>query len=299
VFTGLRFAPAPRTGVPNYIDPMVVNEPQHDVGMKVLLNGAVLPANRSTEQDLNDALDNIFNHPNVGPFIGKQLIQHLVTSNPSPQYVRRVARVFDSSHGVRGSLRDVVQAILMAPEARKHDEPSFGRLRHPAQFIASILRAFDARSADRTGESDGYLNPQSVAMGMDVFRPPSVFSYFSPAAGLPGGGGLRGPEFGVLSTATALARLNFVNTMVFSRINVSANAPNGTSIDLSQLQPLAVRPVDLVAELDQLLLHGSMSAPMRDSIVGAVTAVPSGDSLRRVRVAAYLVLTSSQYQVQR
>lgn len=299
VFTGLRFAPAPRPGVPNYIDPMVVNEPQHDVGVKVLLNGAVLPGNRSTEQDLNDALDNIFNHPNVGPFIGKQLIQHLVTSNPSPQYVRRVARAFDSSHGIRGSLRDVVHAILTAPEARRHDEPSFGRLRHPAQFIANVLRAFDARSADRSVESDGYLNPQSTAMGMDVFRPPSVFSYFSPFTGLPGGGGLRGPEFGVFSTSTALARLNFVNTMVFSRINVSANAPNGTSLGLSRLQPLASTPADLVTELDRILLHETMSPEMRDSIVGAVNAVAPSDSLRRVRTAVYLVLTSSQYQVQR
>jgi hypothetical protein len=278
---------------------MVVNEAQHDVGTKVLLNGTVLPANRSTEQDLNDAIDNIVNHPNVGPFIAKQLIQHLVTSNPSRQYVRRVARAFDNSHGVRGSLRDVVLAILTAPEARKDTDPSFGRLRHPAQFIANVLRAFDARSADRSAESDGYLNPQSTAMGMDVFRPPSVFSYFSPSAGLPGGGGLRGPEFGILSTSTALARLNFVNTMVFSRINVSANAPNGTSIDLSRLQPLAGTPADLAAELDRLLLHDTMSVEMRDSIVGAVSAVPPGDALRRVRAAVYLVLTSSQYQVQR
>src|SRR4029453_13208399 len=86
VFTGLRLAEAPRAGVPNYIDPMVVNEPQHDTDMKVLLNGAVLPRNRTTLQDLNDAIDNIVNHPNVGPFIAKQLIQHLVTSNPDPEY---------------------------------------------------------------------------------------------------------------------------------------------------------------------------------------------------------------------
>jgi hypothetical protein len=197
-------------------------------------------------------------------------------------------------------LREVVYAILMAPEARERTTAaSFGRLRHPAQFIANVLRAFDARSADGSGQSDGYLNPQSTAMGMDVFRPPSVFSYFSPSTGLPGGGGLRAPEFGVLSTSTALARQNFVNTMVFSRINVSANAPNGTSINLSRLQPLASSPADLVAELDRLLLHDSMSPEMRDSIIGAVNAVAASDSLRRVRTAVYLVLTSSQSQVQR
>jgi uncharacterized protein (DUF1800 family) len=301
VFTGLRFAPAPRTGVPNYIDPMVVNEPQHDTDMKVLLNGAVLARNRNTTQDLNDAIDNIVNHPNVGPFIAKQLIQHLVTSNPDPDYVTRVAAVFDGSSGGRGHLRDVVRAILMDPSARQRrdGDPSFGRLRHPAQFIVNVLRAFNARSADGSGESDGYLNPQSTAMGMDVFRPPSVFSYFSPSGGVPGGGGLRGPEFGLFSTSTALARLNFVNTMVYSRINVSTNAPNGTSIDLSPLQPLATNADSLIEELNQRLLHGTMTSQMRGSIVGAVNAVPASDSLRRVRTAVYLILTSSQYQVQR
>ena len=296
IFTGWRFAPAPRSGVPNYIDPMVVNEPQHDTGIKVLLDGAVVP-NYGTKGDLDAALNNIVDHPNLGPFIAKQLIQHLVTSNPSPDFVSKVAGVLASTR----SLRQTIMTILMSHEARDRNDAdaTFGRLRHPAQFIVNVLRAFNARSADRSGDSDGYVNPQSTAMGMDVFRPPSVFSYFSPSGGVPGGGGLRGPEFGLLSTSTALARANFVNTMVYSRINVSANAPNGTSIDLSPLQPLAARPVDLVAELGLRLLHDAMSAEMRDSIVAAVNAVPATDSLRRVRTAAYLVLTSSQYQVQR
>ena len=138
----------------------------------------------------------------------------------------------------------VVRAILLDPEARgdRKTDPTYGRLRHPAQFIANVLRAFDARSADGTAQSDGYLNPQSAAMGMDVFRPPSVFSYFSPCNGVPGSGGVRGPEFGLLSTSTALRRANFVNTMVFSRIAVGTNAPSGTSLDFSPLQALAGRP---------------------------------------------------------
>lgn len=299
VFTGLRFDQAPRTGVPNYVDPMVANEPQHDTDQKVLLSGVILPAGQDTTRDLNAAIDNIASHPNVAPFIAKQLIQHLVTSNPSPDYVRRVADEFDGPIWRRRNLRSVVRRILLDPEARNRtSDPAFGRLRHPVQFITSVLRAFNARSADGSAESDGVLYPQSAAMGMDLFRPPSVFSYFSPFGGLPSGNGLRGPEFGLLSTSTALARLNFVNTMVYSRIPAGANGP-GTSIDLSPLQPLADAPADLVHELDTRLLHGSMSAPMRDSITGAVNAVPASDPLRRVRTAVYLVLTSSQYQVQR
>jgi uncharacterized protein (DUF1800 family) len=287
VFTGWQRAAAPATGVPNYIDPMVVNQAQHDVGVKTLLNGTVLPANQSAAQDLHDAIDNIVNDPNVGPFISKQLIQHLVTSNPSPGYVARVT--------------SVVKAILLDPEARGdlESDPNYGHLKHPALLITNLLRAFHARSADGTGLSDGYLNPQAVNMGMDVFRPPSVFSYFSPSSGVPGANGVRGPEFGLLSTSTALRRINFVNTMVFSRIAVSANAPTGTSLDLSELQSLAATPDQLVQHLNLQLLHGTMSQEMRDTIVRAVTAVAATNPLKRARTALYLVASSSQYQVEK
>jgi hypothetical protein len=266
-----------------------------------LLNGVTLPAGQGTAKDLNDAIDNIFNDPNIGPFISKQLIQHLVTSNPSPAYVARVATVFNGGTTPRGDLKAVVRTILLDPEARGDlkTDSNYGRLRHPAQFIPNILRAFHARSADGMTTSDGYLNPQSVNMGMDVFRPPSVFSYFSPATVVPGSAGVRGPEFGIFSTSTALRRLNFVNTMVFSRINVSTNAPSGTSLDFTPLLTRASAPRDLVDALDDLLLHGSMTDAMRLSIEQAVSAVAPTNALKRVRTAVYLVLTSSQYQVER
>jgi len=302
VFTGWRLANAPAPGVPNYIDPMVANEAQHDIGAKTLLNGAVLPARQTAAMDLDDAIDNIFYDSNVGPFISKQLIQHLVTSNPSPAYVARVASVFNGSQtGVRGDLKAVVQAILLDPEARGDvkSDPAYGHLRHPALFISNILRAFSARSADGNGASDGYLNPQSVLMGMDVFRPPSVFSYFSPGTVVPGTAGVRGPEFGIFSTSTSLRRVNFVYSIVFTGIAVGANAPNGTSLDLAALQALAPNPAQLVDSLNVLMMHGSMSAPMRDSIIAAVSAVPATNTLKRARTGLYLVATSSQYQVER
>ena len=302
VFTGWVRAAPPQQGVLNYIDPMVVNANNHDVRPKTLLDGATLPANQSTVKDTNDALDNIFNHPNVGPFISRQLIQHLVTSNPTPEYVGRVARVFNGEGaGARGDLREVVRAILLDPEARGDINPGsgYGHLRHPALFITSILRAFNASSADGTTTSDGVLNPNSAAMGMNVFVPPSVFSYFSPTTGVPGGRGLRGPEFGLLSTSTALARANFVNTIVFSRVNVSANAPSGTALDFSAWLPQTTDPPTLVEGLNVLLLHGSMPAEMRRSIIDAVGSVASTNALKRARTAIYLVVSSSQYQVER
>lgn len=302
VFTGWRLATAPASGVPNYIDNMVANQAQHDTDAKALLNGVVLPAGQTALQDLNGAIDNIFNHPNVGPFISKQLIQHLVTSNPSPAYVERMTSVFnDNGSGQRGDLRALVRAIVLDDEGRGEvkTDPNYGRLRNPAQFVLNILRAFSARGASGTGQSDGYLNPRISPMGMDLFRPQSVFSYFSPGTVIPGTNGVRGPEFGILSTSTALQRANFVNTIVFSTIPVSANAPTGTSIDLSPLQALAGSPAQLVEYLNQLLMHGAMPETMRQSIVQAVSAVSATNTLKRARTALYLVATSSQYQVER
>jgi uncharacterized protein (DUF1800 family) len=300
VFTGWNFARAPVTGTPNYIDSMVATQSRHDVGAKTLLRGVRLPANQSAAKDLADGIDNIFNDPNVGPFICKQLIQHLVTSNPSPAYVRRVVQVFDNNGaGVRGDLKAVVRAILLDEATRERsDKPDAGRLRHPAQLITGVLRAFNARSANGADESDGYLNPQSVSMGMDVFNPPSVFSYFSPFGAVPRTA-LRGPEFALLNTSTAVRRANFINTIVFSRIATGTNAPNGTSLDFSAIQPLAADPWTLVDVLDDLLTHGTMSPDMRATVMTAVAAVPASNSLKRARTAVYLITTSSQYQVVR
>ena len=301
VFTGWRFATAPATGVPNYIEPMVAVQTNHDTAVKTLLNGRVLAAGQTAAKDLSDALDNIFEDENIGPFISKQLIQHLVTSNPSPAYVARVASVFNGASGARGDLKAVVRAILLDPDARGDQkiDASYGRLKHPAQYITNVLRAFNAKSADLATLSDGYLNPQAVNMGMDLFRPPSVFSYFSPSGTVPGGGGVRGPEFGLMTTSTALRRANFINTMAFGRIAVGTNAPAGTSLDLAPLQALAGNPGQLVDSLNALLLHGSMSSEMRASIVTAVTAVAASNPLKRARTALYLVASSSQYQVER
>jgi hypothetical protein len=297
VFTGWGFAPAPVTGTPNYIDRMVVTANRHDTGSKRLLKGVTLPAGQSAYKDLEDALDNIAWDSNVGPFISRQLIQHLVTSNPTPSYVGRVAKVFaDNGQGENGDLRAVMKAIFLDPEARNTSKPPAPE--NPVLLITNLLRAFNAASADGTTVSDGYLNPQAVTMGMDVFRPPSVFSYFSPFGAIPGSN-LRGPEFGLLNTSTALARANFVNTMVFSRINVSASAPKGTSLNFSALQSLAGNPGALVDSLNTLMLAGSMSREMRNTIVTAVTAVASSNPLKRARTAVYLVATSPQYQAAR
>ena len=309
VFTGWGRAPVKTTviggisyNVANYVDPLVVtNENNHDTNQKVLLNGTVQPAGLNATQDLNAALDNIFNHPNVGPFIGRQLIQHLVTSNPSGAYVERVARVFNNNcnglypdnpcTGARGDLRAVVRAILLDPEARGDlkTDPAYGRLREPVQFITNILRITNAAS-------DGYLNPNSAAIDQDVFRSPTVFNYYSAEYVIPGTN-LTAPQFGILTTSTAIRRENFVNTILYNGIAPNVNAPTGTQVSLSSLQALASNPASLVNELDRLMMHGTMSQGMKTSVGNAVASVT--DPLARTRMAVYLVATSSQYQIAR
>jgi uncharacterized protein (DUF1800 family) len=317
VFTGWILAPA-LTGpssfggtVPNYRDPMRVRldsqgrEDYHDKGSKKMLAGLQLPAGQSQAVELGAAIDNIAFHPNVAPFIGKQLIQHLVTSNPTPAYVARISAVFASSANSPTQLFDVVRAILLDPEARGDlidaaAQPNYGKLREPVQFITNLLRAFSATS-------DGILNSLNIGgssigsadMSQDVFNAPSVFSFYPPTARVPGENAL-GPQFALFSSLTSLRRANFVNRIVFSTIPAAApNRPTGTSIDLSFWDPLASNPDRLIDALDRLLLHGAMSAEMRNSVKIAVESVPPTNPRLRVRTAVYLIASSSQYQVQR
>jgi hypothetical protein len=149
--------------------------------------------------------------------------------------------------------------------------------------------------------SDGYLNPTVSPLGQDVFRPATVFSYY-PAFYQAPGTTIVGPEFGIFDSTTALRRANFVNTMVFSKIQAtvaSGNAPNGTSIDLSVLTAMAGYPSMLVQELNRLLMHDAMSSQMQTEILNTITAIPSSSLLLRAQTAVYLVASSSQYQVER
>lgn len=300
-FTGWTYPLAPgataRNNNPAYfLGQMYVVPQNHANTAKELLDGFTIPATRevttqSANQELNQAIDNIFNHPNVGPFISRLLIEHLVTSNPSPAYVGRVAAAFNNNgQNVRGDMKAVITAILFDPEARGDlkTDPNYGHLREPVLYVTNILRAFNATS-------DGDLNPQTNPMGQNLFYSPSVFNYYSPDYKLPGKN-VYGPEFNIQTTAASITRANFINTVTYSRINT---ATGGTSIDLTGLQALANDPAKLVAALDALMMHNSMSQTMRAVIVGAVSNIPAANTLQRAQAALYLVATSSQYQVER
>ena len=337
VFTGWNFNPTLLgTGITNWRDPMVPRGgTNHDFNSKTLLNGTVLAAcsNQSgapnvacAQADLTAALDNIFNHPNVGPFLGKQLIQHLVTSNPSPAYVARVARVFNNDcdslyplagcTNARGNLKAVVQAILLDPEARGDvkTDPNYGKLREPAQYVANILRALNVKSFDKSSTSDGVLNNRGGSsvdltgtLDQPIFLPPTVFSYYQPEYEVPGTK-ILGPAFGILSTSTTLRRANVANRVIYTGVpvvttpSVSPDRPRGTSVDLSNLESFAADPNAMLDYLNALMLHGTMSSQVRSSIVAAINAIGTGETnaaRKRAQMAAYLVATSSQYDIQR
>jgi uncharacterized protein (DUF1800 family) len=342
VFTGWNLAPAVSSGVPNYIDPMRLNgaatenPTNHDFTSKNLLRGFVQPARTSSVAnaylDLNEALDNIYSHPSLAPFICKQLIQQLVTSNPSPAYVARVADVFNRNKTASNQMYLVVKAILLDPEARGDRKlaTNYGHLKEPVLYINNLMRMWNPLSDNLTQGSDGYLNPKVVTMGQDVFRPPSVFSYFSPSKVAVGGNPpVIGPEFQIQTTSTVLARANFINTAVTPNstrtIDVvqahgttpSGTDPNtglplvptgplGTGLDFTDLLPYTTDDLVpyLVSILNQYMMHSTMTAEMQADITTAVKAVavsnpPTANQQRkRVHTALYLVATSSQYQVQ-
>ena len=319
------------TAVTNYLDPMVPfsNVNRYDIAQKTLLtdinhlNPVVVPAcpnctgntaavNLANTQayavtELNTAIDNLFNHPNTGPYLCTQLIHQLVTSNPSPAYVGRCSAAFaNNGSGVRGDLKAVITAILLDPEARGDvkTDPSYGHLREPVLLITNLLRTFSATS-------DGVLasTPFSYTndLGQNLFNPPTVFSYYPADYGLPGTN-LFGPEFGLLDTSTTYKRANFVNTLFLANggngIPISApNRPSGTQVNYSTYQAMAGNPQNLVDALNTRMMHGTMSQAMNANIVATVTAITNANATtqaqQRTQTAIYLVATSAQYQVER
>jgi len=271
-----------------YGGPMIPFDNHHDTGQKLLLNGVVLGSGGTTQSDLTAALQNIFTHPNVGPFISKQLIQHLVTSNPSPAYVSRVTAVFnDNGSGVRGDMKAVVNAILMDSEARRGDDPtqvqsSDGHLKEPVLFMMNLLRATNATS-------DG-ANLQNYASDMkeEPFESPTVFNFYPPDNGIPGTI-LLGPEFRIFNSTTAISRINFVNDLVYGSVSST------TKTDISAYVALASNPPELVDSLSNVLTHGPLSDGARNTIITTVTNLT--DNTKRARTALYLIGSSSQFQV--
>jgi uncharacterized protein (DUF1800 family) len=326
VFTGWASQPTDHTGDQafqfdqDYVHQMVAYENHHDPDAKTILGGTQVPAGGTAAADLKIALDAIFNHPNVGPFLSRQLIQRLVTSNPSPAYVQRVATIFNNNgQGVRGDLLAVARAILTDPEAVASGGNNYGKLREPIVRMAHLWRAFNA--TDQNGALNEFLivNQSSEIFSQSPLMAPSVFNFFVPdyvRAGPLATAGLVAPEFQITNenssilTANRLERqayqfVDSTGTIYFSPSGFSeVSSLNSSSVLLrtNQWEPLADDPAALIDRLSLVLMQGQMPAAMRTTLINYVAAIPTstaGYRGYRAIEAASLIINSPQYSVQR
>lgn len=285
----------------NWNTPMVAHADYHQSGPKLLLNGVTIPGG-SAEADLDAAIDSAFNHPNTGPFVCRQLIQRLVTSNPSPAYIGRVAAVFaNNGAGVRGDLRAVVRAILLDAEAR---DPSlgaagrFGKQREPVLRFANLLRAMNVSNAggrNAVHELDG----SESSLGQSPLLAPSVFNFFSPnyrPAGAIATAGLVAPEFQITTETTVVGGLNFL-------VGVVQGGGHGwgdgrLAFDWTTWEAAAATPATLVDRLDAVFFHLQMSATTRTRLLTLIGAIPASQAQRRVKSALILSLLSPDHVIQ-
>lgn len=278
----------------------------HDNQARSLLSGVSLPAGHTSGQALEAVLDSLMQHPNMAPFISKQLIQHLVTSNPSPAYVQRVSAAFTSGRfqtfgqGRSGDLTATVAAILLDNEARNGSPGNtHGKLREPVQMFTGVLRALNGQT-----DGDALAWWWGDMMRQHVFRPPSVFNFYPPDYPVPRTS-LVGPAFGIHNANTGLQRLNFVNYLVFWNGSApSSGVPNavGTRVNLTAFEADAADPAKLVDRMAMLALGAPLAPSTRQQVINAVSAYNTQTDRNnyiknRVKTAAYLVFASPQYHV--
>ena len=332
IFTGLSWGdgdqfPMYQMGLESLTIPLKMYNDYHEEGPKTLLNGTVIPQRAQADgvADIEDALDNLFQHPNIGPFIGRLLIQRLVTSNPSPGYIERVARAFngESQYGsTRGDMKAVIKAILLDEEARdcaSQSDDSFGRLREPFNRYLHIARAFNV-----SNPNGHYRNAQQNIMqffGQKPFTSPSVFNFFQSdyqPIGPIEEAGLVAPEFQITNSQTISGYMNALNRWLFydqivddwgRGFEEEYDPDNNTRLNFStELQLTDDDQLHaLIDRLDLILTHGSLSARSKETIHRALNEVIlEGDefvlNLRRetrVKLAVFLIMASPEYLVNR
>ncbi|XOV86171.1 MAG: DUF1800 family protein [Pseudomonadota bacterium] len=299
VFTGWTYGGSPRFRSPrrNFTRPMQAFADFHDTNPKRLLGGLVLPAGQTPEQDLAMALDNIFEHPNVAPFVSRQLIQKLVSANPSRAYVERVARVFnDDGNGIRGNLGAVVRAILLDEEARSPGQgETGGKLTEPLLRLTALWRAFDARSEEGTY----YFPSPEDAFSQAPLRAPSVFNFFSPDFAPSGEiklASLVSPEMQITNETTSSSVNNYLAFAIFLRNSRSANLrPRDIYLSLEDDVAFASNPSVLVQRIADKLLGGTISDELRAETEALVALWQGPDG--RVMEAIHSIASSPEFAV--
>jgi len=296
---------------PAFIGRMVPVEEFHDTGSKTLLNNAVVPAGLSTEQDMQRALDNIFQHQNVGPFISKLLIQRLTTSNPSPEYVGRVASTFNNNgNGVRGDLGSVIRAILLDNEAQQGTaaNPDFGKIREPNIKLAHYWRALKANPGPLANgihnTADFTLDRLDEMGGQAVMRSKSVFNFYKPENQLRPGQELLSPEMQNMSEAFIASTHTNYHHLIYrfhNRANLGDDNPRVTITDFEPLAALATNPDDLLDWYNLVLFAGGMPDSMRATLREYMSTLPTNNNGRfaAVQDTMFMVMVSPAFNIQR
>jgi uncharacterized protein (DUF1800 family) len=306
VYTGWTYAGAPSFGQArptpaNQVVPMQLYPSFHDTGPKLVLGGITIPAGQSGAQDLDAALDSIFTHPNVGPFIAQRLIQRLVASNPSPAYVSRVAQRFnDNGRGVRGDLAAVVTAILLDPEARGASTVSTGKLKEPLLRLTQLWRAYNGHAAN--GSYAAFANP-SPFLGQGPLQAASVFNFFGPDYAPPGeirSLGLVAPEIEIATEYQNTQLTNRLRTYAFRNSRTAGLNPEDIVIDIDAEVAVANDANALATLVTDKLLAGQVSTTLRTEIVNLVGryGTTAADAPNRAAQAIYSVVTSPEYALQ-
>ena len=297
VFTGFGYDNSDGSALNRLRRPLVVNAGQHEPGVKAFLGAAIGGADGIT--DLRAALDAIYAHPNLAPFVSKQLIQRLVTSNPSPGYVQRVGAVFQNNGAsVRGDLRAVVRAILLDTEARSEalaTQPGFGKLREPIMRLTGWARAFGATSPSNSWPIGDTSDPRN-RLGQSPGRSPSVFNFFRPGYTPPNTAiaaqSLVAPEFQITNELSVVGYLNYMQTLTGAGIgDFRAN--------YTEIQAKATDAQALVDDVNLLLAGGQLVAPNVATIRSAVESVAATVPLSRVQIAIMLVMAAPEFVVQK
>ena len=250
----------------------------HSITQKSFLGVTIPPQTKAdSDGDVKIVLDTLFNHPNVGPFIGKQLIQRLVTSNPSPAYVGRVTAAFnDNGSGVRGDMKAVWRAILLDPEARMaNTAASFGKVREPVVRLGNFMRAFNATSTSGRYTGIGLTDDPAASLNQTPMFAPTVFNFFRPGyvptSKVITDAGLVVPELQITHDVSVAGYMNYM------RNTITVNMTRDIRQDYTAEKAIASDPAALVERMNLLLFYGQMPDALKTQIVAAVTsrAIPA------------------------
>ena len=305
IFTGLSYS-GPNAWFgrwrPYFREPMQMFEEQHSPGPKHLLGGVVVPEGQTGMEDIEMAIDSLFNHPNVGPFIGRQLIQRMTTSNPSPAYIERVTDAFNGeTTGVRGDMKAVIKAILLDPEVTNPLIPrTAGKMREPVLRLTALARQFNAECEDGLFYNNGYtMNYHGQQHPLNA---PSVFNFYSPfhsPAGTLAESNLVAPEFQITTATTVINMVNLIDLGVFQdeRLFSPSEPFKPTKINIDDYVELADDVDALIDRLDLVMTAGSLDDATRLRIKLGIESVGSSE-LDRARHAIYLFAMSPNYVVE-